>query len=108
MRRIVSIILSMLMIVSMCTFVSFGASAEELVLPTEPTLEELTNKDGYTPLTLDMIFTEGRQGVELKKDFDMAGKYYLAENITLREACLKLGFLSAERFDEVFKPEKMV
>lgn len=83
MRRIVSIILSMLMIVSMCTFVSFGASAEELVLPTEPTLEELTNKDGYTPLTLDMIFTEGRQGVELKKDFDMAGKYYLAENITL-------------------------
>jgi len=35
-------------------------------------------------------------------------KLAYAENITLREACLKLGFLSAERFDEVFKPEKMI
>ncbi len=31
-----------------------------------------------------------------------------AENITLKEACLKLGFLTEERFDEVFCPEKMV
>jgi len=30
------------------------------------------------------------------------------ENITLKEACVKLGFLSAERFDEVFHPEEMV
>lgn len=30
------------------------------------------------------------------------------ENISLKEACLKLGFLSEERFDEVFKPEEMV
>ena len=30
------------------------------------------------------------------------------EGISLREACLKLGFLSAEKFDEVFKPEEMV
>ena len=37
----------------------------------------------------------------------VAKKAY-AENITLREACLKLGFLTAEKFDEVFKPEKMV
>ena len=29
------------------------------------------------------------------------------ENISLKEACVKLGFLSAERFDEVFKPEEM-
>ena len=29
------------------------------------------------------------------------------EGISLREACLKLGFLSAEKFDEVFKPEQM-
>ena len=35
-------------------------------------------------------------------------KLAYAENITLREACLKLGLLSAEKFDEVFKPEKMV
>lgn len=35
-------------------------------------------------------------------------KLAYSENITLREACLKLGFLTAERFDEVFKPENMV
>ncbi|MFR9308046.1 MAG: lyase family protein, partial [Lachnospiraceae bacterium] len=29
------------------------------------------------------------------------------ENISLREACVALGFLSAERFDEVFHPEEM-
>jgi len=31
-----------------------------------------------------------------------------AENISLKEACVSLGFLSAERFDGVFKPEEMV
>lgn len=30
------------------------------------------------------------------------------ENISLREACISLGFLTAEKFDEVFKPEEMV
>ena len=30
------------------------------------------------------------------------------ENISLKEACVALGFLTAERFDEVFRPEKMV
>ena len=30
------------------------------------------------------------------------------ENISLREACVRLGFLTAEQFDEVFHPEKMV
>ncbi|MBQ6727942.1 MAG: class II fumarate hydratase [Clostridia bacterium] len=29
------------------------------------------------------------------------------ENITLKEACVKLGFLTAEKFDEVFHPEEM-
>jgi len=29
------------------------------------------------------------------------------ENISLREACVRLGFLSGERFDEVFHPEEM-
>ena len=31
-----------------------------------------------------------------------------AENISLKEACVKLGFLTAQRFDEVFHPEEMV
>ena len=35
-------------------------------------------------------------------------KLAFKENISLREACVKLGFLSAERFDEVFHPEEMV
>lgn len=30
------------------------------------------------------------------------------ENITLREACLRLGFLTAEELDEILRPEKMV
>lgn len=30
------------------------------------------------------------------------------ENISLKEACVALGFLTAERFDEVFRPEQMV
>ena len=29
------------------------------------------------------------------------------ENISLKEACVELGFLTAEKFDEVFKPEQM-
>lgn len=35
-------------------------------------------------------------------------KKALEENISLKEACVDLGFLTAEKFDEVFKPERMV
>ena len=31
-----------------------------------------------------------------------------AEGISLKDACVKLGFLSEERFDEVFHPEQMI
>ncbi len=34
-------------------------------------------------------------------------KLAFKENISLKEACVKLGFLTAERFDEVFHPETM-
>ncbi len=37
----------------------------------------------------------------------VAKKAY-AENVSLKEACISLGFLTAERFDEVFHPEKMI
>ena len=30
------------------------------------------------------------------------------ENTSLREACIELGFLTSDRFDEVFRPEEMV
>ena len=35
-------------------------------------------------------------------------KLAFKENISLKEACVKLGFLTPERFDEVFHPEQMV
>ena len=37
----------------------------------------------------------------------VAKKAY-AENITLKEACIALGYLTPERFDEVFCPEDMI
>ena len=35
-------------------------------------------------------------------------KKAFAEGTSLRDACLDLGLLSAEKFDEVFRPEEMV
>lgn len=35
-------------------------------------------------------------------------KLAFKENVSLKEACVKLGFLTAEKFDEVFHPEQMV
>lgn len=35
-------------------------------------------------------------------------KKALKDNISLKEACVELGFLTAEKFDEVFHPEQMV
>ena len=35
-------------------------------------------------------------------------KLAYTENISLREACVKLGFLTEEKFDEVFHPEQMI
>ena len=30
------------------------------------------------------------------------------EDISLKEACVQLGYLSAEKFDEIFHPEQMI
>ena len=35
-------------------------------------------------------------------------KKAFADDISLKEACVELGFLTAEKFDEVFHPEKMI
>ncbi len=35
-------------------------------------------------------------------------KKAFAENISLKEACVRLGFLTEEKFDEVFHPEEMI
>ena len=34
--------------------------------------------------------------------------FYSRLNISLKEACVALGFLTEEKFDEVFHPEEMV
>ena len=33
--------------------------------------------------------------------------YHFEENLSLKEACLRLGFLTEEAFDHVFHPEEM-
>lgn len=38
----------------------------------------------------------------------MTAKKAYKENISLKEACVELEFLSGEQFDEIFKPEQMV
>ena len=35
-------------------------------------------------------------------------KLAFQENISLKEACVRLGFLTEERFDEIFHPETMI
>ena len=35
-------------------------------------------------------------------------KLAFSENISLKDACVKLGFLTPERFDEVFQPEQRI
>ena len=54
-----------------------------------------------------MLVTALNPHIGYEKAAQVAKKAF-AENISLREACVALGFLTAERFDEVFQPEDMV
>ena len=54
-----------------------------------------------------MLVTCLNPHIGYEKAAAVAHKAY-TEGTSLREACLELGFLSEERFDEVFKPEEMV
>ena len=38
----------------------------------------------------------------------MTAKKAYKENKSLKDACVELGFLTAERFDEVFHPDEMI
>ena len=75
------------------------------------------NANGVKELALCALFLASREvvgGIEWVKT--LAGdenaaktvKKAFKENISLKEACVALGFLTAERFDEVFHPEQMV
>ncbi|MBO4628241.1 MAG: class II fumarate hydratase [Lachnospiraceae bacterium] len=53
-----------------------------------------------------MLVTALNPYIGYEKAAETAKKAY-RENISLKEACVALGYLSAERFDEVFRPEEM-
>ena len=72
--------------------------AEGYVL--EQGLDENNEIIGYRFVNLGKMMDAIRKGVDPKKAFE--------DNISLKDACVDLGFLSAEKFDEVFRPEEMV
>lgn len=54
-----------------------------------------------------MLVTALNPHIGYEKAAQVAKKAF-AEDLSLKEACLKLGFLTAEQFDQVFRPEDMV
>ena len=54
-----------------------------------------------------MLVTALNPHIGYEKAAQVAKKAF-AEDFSLKEACVALGFLTAERFDEVFQPEEMV
>ena len=54
-----------------------------------------------------MLVTALNPYIGYEKAAQVAKKAY-EEDMTLREACLGLGFMTGEEFDIVFHPEKMV
>ena len=53
-----------------------------------------------------MLVTALNPYIGYEKAAETAKKAY-RENISLKEACVALGYLTPERFDEVFRPETM-
>ncbi len=54
-----------------------------------------------------MLVTALTPYIGYEKAAEVAKKAH-AEGLSLRESCVALGYLTAERFDEVFHPEKMI
>ena len=54
-----------------------------------------------------MLVTALNPYIGYEKAAETAKKAF-RENISLRDACVSLGYLTGERFDEVFHPEKMI
>ena len=54
-----------------------------------------------------MLVTALNPYIGYENSAKVAKKAY-SENLSLKEACVKLGFLTAQEFDEVFRPEEMV
>ena len=54
-----------------------------------------------------MLVTALSPYIGYEKAAEVAGKAF-REDLSLREACLALGYLTSEEFDAVVRPEKMV
>ena len=62
-------------------------------------MRENLDKSLMTATALSPIIGYENAAKTVKKAYD--------ENVTLKEACIALGFITAEKFDEVFHPEEM-
>ena len=52
--------------------------------------------------------SEGYGVTKEKYEYDDLARIAESQGISLREACVELGFLSPERFEELVRPENMV
>ena len=91
-------------------------SEEELKKPFQGTVEKIYENSALLAITsFDDVDATAVSDLNYKlvvnfknmKPAKAAKKAY-KENISLKEACVSLGFLTAERFDEVFHPENMI
>ena len=90
----------------------------EIIKTAEADLREIMNiPDDYA-----VLFLQGGASTQFamvpfnlmnknhKADYIITGQWAkkaYKDNISLKEACVQLGFLTAEKFDEVFHPEQM-
>ena len=72
-------------------------------------LRKLVGQPLYIPSRRSRLDSIRAWFEELGEEPTIAGDLSNHEsNITLKEACLRLGFLDAERFDDLVRPENMV
>ena len=82
----------------------------------EEDIEYLKNNEGVNIKGFIEIEGEYLHGSQIKYFNDILNIDLLApydelsdkDNISLKQACVELGFLTEEKFDEVFHPEQMV
>ena len=73
----------------------------------EPILVAITSPMDCPLFLTDAALVESFYDKIIENAAKVAKKAF-QDGCSLREACLALGFLSAERFDEIFHPEQMV
>ena len=92
-NRILTLALALILALS-----SLLALAEEPTTVTQDGVEYRVEKDSMG----EMLVPTDRY-----ENAAATAKLAFKENISLKEACIKLGFMTEEEFDEVFHPEEM-